>query len=909
MVHPRASRFSMRNARGTAQPLDPLFAPKSIALIGASDKPGSVGRALAENLRTFDGPTYFVNPNHREILGIKTFATVASIPDRIDLAVIATPAHAVPEIMRQCVSTKVGGAVILSAGFKECGAQGVALENRVVAEARRGTLRLLGPNCLGAMIPSKKFNATFAGAMAHPGSVAFLSQSGALCTAILDWSLRENVGFSAFVSMGSMADVGWGDLITYFGDDPHTRSIVCYMESVTDARSFLSAAREVALNKPIIVLKVGRTEAAAKAAASHTGALTGSDTVLDAAFRRVGILRVNTLGELFDMAEVLAKQPRPRGPRLAIVTNAGGPGALATDMVVFNGCPIAQLSPAIVEALDRVLPTHWSHSNPIDILGDADPVRYANAVDSALRDSQTDAVLAILTPQAMTDGTGTAKQLSRITKDSAKPILASWMGGISVDEGRAILNAANVPTFDTPDMAARAFGLMWQYSDNLRALYETPSPGPSDLDFQARRVEAEIQIEKAVQCGRTLLTEVESKQILAAYSIPVIETRAACSEDDAVRQAELLGFPVVVKLFSKTLTHKSDVGGVHLDVRNPNAVRHAWRTIEQSVKDRAGLEHFLGVTVQPMVARRGFELILGSSVDPQFGPVLMFGTGGNFVEVFKDTVLGLPPLNATLARRMMERTRIYDALKGVRGGRPADLPALEQLLVRFSQLVADQPWISEIDINPLLVSDDQMLALDARIVLHAANTPKEQLPHPAIPTYPVRYIKPWILKDGTPVTIRPICPEDEPAMIRFHQTLSDRSVYFRYFSSLKLDQRVGHERLSRICFIDYDREMALVVEARDKNNKPEIVGVGRLSRLHGVKEAEFALIVTDEWQGQGIGSELLKRIVQIGRDEKLERITAIMLPDNHAMHRLARKTGFTVTQEPGAGESFAEIFL
>ena len=908
-AQPRASPRLSESIGGRVQSLDSLFAPKSIAIIGASGKSGSVGRALTENLRVFDGPTYLVNPNHREIQGKRTFATVESVPERIDLAVIATPAAAVPEILHGCVTAKVGGAVILSAGFKECGAQGAALEKQIVVEARHGKLRVLGPNCLGIMIPHKKFNATFAATMAKPGTVAFLSQSGALCTAILDWSLRENVGFSAFVSMGSMADLAWSDLITYFGDDPHTKSVVCYMESVGQARGFLSAAREVALTKPIIVLKVGHTEAAAKAAASHTGALTGSDAVLDAAFRRAGILRVNTLGELFDMAEVLAKQPRPHGPRLAIVTNAGGPGAIATDMVVSNSGQVAQLAPTTVQALNELLPPHWSHGNPIDILGDADAARYAKAVEFALNDPQTDAVLAILTPQAMTDSTSTAEQLSRLAKGSAKPILASWMGGTSVDAGKTILNAANVPTFDTPDTAARAFALMWQYSDNLRALYETPSLGPSGVEKQARRADVERLIETARKSGRTLLNEVESKQILAAYAIPTVETSIALREDDAVKQAEQLGFPIVVKLFSETLTHKSDVGGVFLDVRSPNAVRHAWRTIQQSVTERAGVEHFLGVTVQPMIAPDGFELILGSTIDPQFGPVLMFGTGGKFVEVFKDTVLGLPPLNATLARRLMERTRIYEALKGVRGEKSVDMPALEQLLVRFSQLVAEQRWISEIDINPLLVSADQVLALDARVVLHPADTNEEQLPRLAILSYPIRYSTPWKLKDGTPVTIRPIRPEDEPAMARFHQTLSDRSVYLRYFSPLKLDQRIAHERLSRLCFVDYDREVALVVEHRDKGNASEIVGVGRLIRLHSVNEAEFALVVSDEWQGQGIGTELLRRLVQIGHDEKLERITATILPDNGEMQRVARKAGFTVTQRQRAGECFAEIVL
>lgn len=449
---------------------------------------------------------------------------------------------------------------------------------------------------------------------------------------------------------------------------------------------------------------------------------------------------------------------------------------------------------------------------------------------------------------------------------------------------------------------------MWQSSDNLRALYETPVLLGTNPEELSGRNQAEKLLEKARKAGRTFLTEVESKQILGAYGVPTVESRVALDEGDAVKQAEELGFPVAVKLFSESLTHKSDVGGVQLDVRGPAAVRHAWRAIEENVTERAGRQHFLGVTVQPMIKRDGYELILGSSIDPQFGPVLMFGTGGKLVEVFKDTVVGLPPLNATLARRLMERTRIYAALKGVRGQKSVDLEALELLLVRFSQLVAEQSCISEIDINPLLVSPTGMLALDARIVMHPAKTPEELLPRLAIQPYPNRYVTQQKLKDGTQIKIRPIRPEDEPLMVGFHQRLSDRSVYLRYFTPMKLDRRVTHDRLSRICFIDYAREMALVVEhCEAKTHQIEIVGVGRLSRLHGVNEAEFALVVDDPWQGKGIGKMLLERLVRIGRDEKLDRITGIMLADNREMRHIACQAGFSVTQK--AGECFAEKVL
>lgn len=903
-------------------PLDPVFSPKVVAVIGATESRGSVGRTVFQNLGRggFEGTVYPVNPKRSSVLCVKAYPNVAAIPEKVDLAVITTPATSVPGLIRECAAVGVPGAIIISAGFKETGPRGAELERQVMAEARTGKMRIVGPNCLGVMVPHLGLNATFASTIAKPGSVAFLSQSGALCTAILDWSLRENVGFSAFVSIGSMLDVNWGDLIYYLGDDPHTKSIVIYMESIGDARSFLSAAREVALTKPIIVIKVGRTEAAAKAAASHTGSLTGSDEVLHAAFRRVGVLRVETIAELFHMAEVLAKQPKPKGPRLAIVTNAGGPGVLATDMLIGSGGQLAEPSPQTFTALNELLPAAWSHNNPIDILGDAGPERYAKAVKIVADDPNNDGLLVILTPQAMTDPTGTAEQLKPFAQVPGKPLLASWMGGEEVERGQQILNDAGIPTYKYPDMAARAFYYMWRYSYNLRALYETPTFIPEQQADGSRRAKAEAIIQHARKVDRTILTEYESKELLALYGIPTVDTRIARSEEEAVKLAGEIGYPVVVKLFSETITHKTDVGGVQLNLRNAAAVRHAWQSIERSVAKFAATQKspgkseatnpFLGVTVQPMIHLEGYELIIGSSPDPQFGPVLLFGTGGQLVEIYKDRALALPPLNATLARRMMEQTRIFQALKGVRGRAPVNLAALEELLVRFSQLVVEHPWIAEFDINPLLVSAEKIIALDARVVLHPKTLKEDQLPKPAIRPYPTQYVKSWKLKNGEPVTIRPIRPEDEPLMVRFHESLSEESVYYRYFSKLKLDQRVAHERLTRICFNDYDREIALVAERKDAaTGQAEIIAVGRLSKARGLNEAEFALLVSDRWQGQGLGSELLKRLVQVGRDETLSRITAFILAENHAMHHLSKKAGFKLERDPESHDYYAEITL
>ena len=894
IVHPLPPRMDAANSllRRRNQPLSVFFSPKTVAVLGATESAGSMGRTVLWNLVTnpFGGTVFPVNPERTSVLGIKAYPSIAATPEKAELAVIATPPETVPRLITDCVEAGVQGAIIVSAGFKEIGPDGLKLEEQILENARRGSLRIIGPNCLGVMSPLTGLNATFAVGMARPGNVAFISQSGALCTSVLDWSLREMVGFSCFISIGSMIDVGWGDLIDYLGDDQSTRSIVMYMESIGDARSFLSAAREVAFTKPIIVIKAGRTEAAVKAAASHTGALTGSDEVLDAAFRRGGVLRVSNISELFDMAEVLAKQPKPKGPRLAIISNAGGPGVLATDALIRSGGELASLSQKSLAALDQLLPRHWSHNNPIDILGDASPERYVRSVEIAAKDPNTDGVLVILAPQANTDPTRTAEQLRPLARLDGKPILASWMGGVEVAAGEAILNRSNIPTFPYPDTAVRAFNYMWRYTYNLRGLYETPAL-PQAPDSVRDRALAEDMIHSARASGRTLLNEFESKRILEMYGIPVVETRIAADEEEAVRAAEQIGYPVVLKLASGTIAHKSEAGGVLLNLANAAAVRKAFCKILATIKKSHGPEHFQGVTVQPMVPLDGYDLILGSSLDPQFGPVLLFGSGGRLLDFYQDRALALPPLNMTLARRAMEQTNVYTALEKMR--RNFDLTVLEQILVNFSLLVVEQRWIKEIDINPLLVTSERVVALDARVVLHGPETALESLPELAIRPYPTKYVAPWTMQDGTQVTIRPIRPEDEPLMVKFHETLSERSVYFRYFHAMQLTQRIAHDRLTRICFIDYEREMALVVlRSNGQTAESEILGVGRLTKIHGAREGEFAILVSDSWHHRGLGVELLKRLVDIGRDEKLIRIFGDILPENHDMLRVCDKLGF-----------------
>jgi acetyltransferase len=890
--------------------LEVFFKPKHVAVIGASETTDSVGRTILWNLIStpFGGTVFPVNPKRSSVLGIKAYPSIAAVPQKVDLAVIVTPASSVHGLIEECVAAGVKGVIIISAGFKETGPAGLDLEQRILETARRGKVRIIGPNCLGVMSPLIGLNATFAGAMAHAGGVGFISQSGALCTAILDWSLQELVGFSAFVSVGSMLDVGWGDLIHYLGDDPHTRSIVIYMESIGDAKSFLSAAREVALSKPIVVIKPGRSEAASRAAASHTGSLTGSDEVLEAAFRRCGVLRVNSISDLFDMSEVIGRQPRPRGPRLTIITNAGGPGVLATDALVSMGGELSVLSEESIRAYNEALPPHWSHNNPVDILGDAGPERYAKAVEIGAKDPGSDGLLVILTPQAMTDPTMTAEHLKRYADLSGKPILASWMGGNDVSAGENILNRAGIPTFPYPDDAARAFHYLWRYSYNLKGLYETPTAVEGSGADPTARTETTELLETARREGRTLLTEEQSKRVLAAYGIPTVTTSVAATEDDAARVANEIGYPVVLKLHSHTITHKTDVGGVQLNLPAEKAVRDAYQQIRKSVTAKVGAEHFEGVTVQPMIRiSDGYELILGSSIDSQFGPVLLFGTGGQLVEIFKDRSLALPPLNTTLARRMMEQTRIFQALKGVRGRKPVDLQELDGILVKFSRLVTEQPWIKEIDINPLLVSADRIIALDARVVVHDRDVCEEQLPAPVIRPYPLQFIWRERLKNGSPVTVRPIGPEDEPLIKEFHKHLSEQTVYLRYLRVINYTQRVSHERLTTICFIDYDREITIVAERTRPDGEREILAVGRLAKSLDQSEGEFAVIVADHVQRQGLGTILLSRILEMAKAEKVKRVVGHILTENVGMLKISEGLGFEIKVEMGEDVATAAI--
>jgi acetyltransferase len=813
----------------------------------------------------------------------------------------------VPGLVRECVERGVPAAIIISAGFSELGEEGQALE-RKVRDIARGKMRIIGPNCLGVIHPPSNLNASFAAAMARPGRVALLSQSGAICTSILDWANEARIGFSTFVSVGAMLDVDFADLIDYFADDPATRSIILYMESIGDVRKFLSAARGASRTKHLIVVKSGRHEAGAKAAASHTGALAGADAVFDAAFRRAGALRVVTIPDLFNMSEILAMQPPPRGPALALLTNAGGPGVMATDALMMGGGQLAALSAETMAALSSLLPPFWSHANPVDLLGDAGPDRYRAAVQACLSDPNVQGLLVLLTPQAMTDPTETARQVAAVAaqgKGALPPVLACWLGGAAVRPGRDLLHQGGIPTFDSPEAAIRAFLHMVQYRRNQELLYERPEALPAEAPPDAARVRQIIG--RARAAGRALLTEAEAKDLLAAYGVPVVPTVACATADEAAAAARRVGLPAVVKLLSSTLTHKSDVGGVQLNLRDEAAVRAAFEAVRANVAraapDRPGA--FEGVTVQPMVRERGHEVIVGSSVDRQFGPVILFGAGGVLVEVFGDRALGLPPLNRTLARRLMERTKIYQALKGVRGQPPVNVEALEALLVRFSRLLVDFPDIQEVDMNPVLASPERVVALDARVLLVPADQPEAERPKLAIPPYPNQYTAPFRLRDGTEVTVRAIRPEDEPLIIGLHAGHSEHTIRMRFFSLVKT---LSRDSLIRLCHLDYDREMALAA-VRGEGEQAQIVGVSRYYLHPETGRAEFALVVGDAHQRKGLGRHLMERLIAIARERGVRCLVGIILRENAPMLALTASLGFSPPRPADEGTVHVEMEL
>ena len=876
------------------QNLDKIFNPQSVAIIGASDAEGSVGFAIVKNFtrQGYTGKVYLVNVRKPEIIGIKTYPSVGQIPETVDLAMIATPAKTVPDVIEECGKAGIKGAIIVSAGFKETGPSGKALEEKILEMAKKYNIRIVGPNCIGLIRPQINLNATFLDKVPKPGNIAFLSQSGALGSAILDWAIHENIGFSNFVSVGSMIDVDFGDLIDYFGTDPKTKSILMYVEGITEARKFMSAARHFSRTKPIIVVKSGRFSESAKAAASHTGSLSGEDAVYDAAFKRAGVVRVDEIADLFNSAEVLGTQPLPKGPNLAIITNAGGPGVMTTDALIARGGKLAKVTQKTLDSLNAVLPPFWSHGNPIDVLGDAKSDRYRAAVEACLNDDSIDGILVIFTQQAVSDAVGIAKTIVELVKNKTyqnKTILTSFMGFGAVQEANSILNENNIPTYSTPEQAVKTYMTMVQYQRNVELIYETPEELP--VENPPKRP-INVILRNAAAEGREVLTEDEAKRVLKYYNFPVVKTYAANNVEEAIAYSKRVGFPVVLKILSPQIIHKSDAGGVILNVHDEAEVRVAFETLIQRATAYNPEAQIIGVTVQPMIQKKGYEVIIGGKTDPIFGPVVLFGMGGVGVELFKDYSMGLPPLNTTLIRRMMEETKIYKLLKGYRGAAPADIKKLEETLLLFSQLLVDFPQIKEIDINPLLINEREACILDARIVIDKENVCKKFEPHEhlVITPYPKKYEKLWALRNGTEVLLRPIKPEDEPMWLEMFQSFSEESIRYRFFQMLK---DTPHEVRVRYCNIDYDREMAIVAEMLE-GGKRKILGVSRLSFEPDNKNSEMAFIVGDNWQNLGLGTKMVDYTLDIAVEMGVENVYAIMLPDNYRALTLTKKMGFTI---------------
>lgn len=873
--------------------LDSIFNPKSIALIGASDEEGSVGYILMKNLTELDykGLFYPVNIRKQEILGKKAYIAVSQLPQTVDLAIIATPAATVPGLVEECGNAGIKGIIIISAGFKEVGASGKILEERILEIKKKYNMRILGPNCLGIIHPDIGLNATFISRRQETGNITFLSQSGALGSAILDLATHENIKFSNFVSVGSMIDVDFGDMIDYFGTDPKTRSIIMYIEGITDARKFMSAARHFSRTKPIIVVKSGRSVESAKAAASHTGAITGEDMVYDAAFKRAGIVRVKDIADLFNCAEAIGKHPLPKGPNIAIITNAGGPGVMASDAVILLGGKLAKLSDKTIEKLNGILPPHWSKSNPIDILGDAKALRYEAAAEACFIDENVDGLLIIYTPQGSSDPAEIAEKILSLYKNKkfSKPYFASFMGYEEVEKANHILTDNGVPTYSTPEQAVATYMYMYEYKRNLELLYETPVELPVDSTPPKQPLVSIIR--NAAKEDRNILTEIESKRFLEYYNIPIVKTLVAKTVEEAVTCASRTGYPVALKILAPEISHKTDVGGVRLDINSETELRGAFEDIKIKVKEHKPDANIQGVTVQQMVKKKGIEIILGAKTDSLFGPVIMFGRGGVDVEIYKDVAIGLLPLNQTLARRMMEETKVYQLLKGYRNLPPANIKLLEEIIVRFSMMMVDFPQLKEFEINPLLINENEAFALDARAVINSKRVFSASHEHLVISPYPEKYKSLWKLRNGRTVILRPIKPEDEPLWLEMFHNFSQESLHFRLFQTII--EPVAHEFSARYCNIDYDRELAIVAEMED-NGKRKMLGVVRLNIDPSENSGEISFIVADPWQGQGLGSKMVDYVIEICKDKKLEKIDAVMLPDNFRAIKLFREMGFSI---------------
>ncbi len=876
------------------QNLNRIMNPRQVAVVGASERAGSIGDALMKNLLDggYAGTVLPVNPKYEKIHGRQAYRSVSDLDVGVDLAVIATPIQTVPGVVQECVNRKIGGGIVISAGGKEVGKTGIEIERRLRDIALPSGFRLLGPNCLGMIRPGGNLNTTFVSGMPEAGHLAFVSQSGGICSSILDMALKQRIGFSHFVSIGSMIDVDFGDMIDYLGNDDSVKSILLYIENLTNFRKFMSAARSVARVKPIIVLKAGRSSAGARAAASHTGAMAGEDAVYDVAFKRAGIVRVDTIEELFDCAEIMAKQPRPRGSRLAIITNGGGPGVMAADFLARHGHEPARLAPETVTRLDAILPAYWSRNNPIDILGDAAVERFRQVLDVCLRARELDGILVILVPQAMMTLLAVAETLVAAVKGHQYPMFACIMGGKSTGEAMAFLNESGIPAFETPERAIRAFLSLVAYAENQEMLLEAPPKLTRSLVFD--RNTAHDILARAPEEG--FLPEADARGVLAAYGLPLIRTERADTEEQASRLSRSVGYPVALKLCSPDIVHKTDAGGVRLDLRSDAEVRSAFQQIMAAAARYRQDVRIAGVIIQPFLARPDFEILLGAKRDADFGPVLLFGMGGIFTEILKDRALGLPPVNRLLARRMMQETKVHTLLQGYRNRPAADLELLEETIMRLSQLVVDFPRIAELDMNPVLIKDGRPLVVDARLLAAPIAVPSPL--HLVISPYPGENEYRITTRGGLRIFIRPVKPEDSPMYANLFKELSPTSIYYRFFGILK---ELRPEMLARFTQIDYDREIALVAIDEDAEEE-RMLGVARIIGDPDGAEGEFAVLIGDAWQGKGIGAGLLQKLLLIAEKRGFKVIHGIVLKENRNMIALGQKMGFMVRMDQESGE-------
>lgn len=876
----------------TAHYLDKMFNPHSVAVIGASEREGSVGAKLITNLLQshYQGKIYPVNPKYKVVQGLSCVASVQEIKDTVDLAVISTPPQTIPDILCQCGEYKIKGVLILTAGFAETGSHGVELEHSLLDIVRKYQIRMVGPNCLGIMRPAINLNATFSNTSALPGNLALVSQSGAICVAISDWAVQHRIGFSALVSMGNAIDVDFGDVLDYLALDTQTKSILLYIESVRNARHFLSGLRAASRLKPVIVIKAGRYAQGSKAALSHTGALIGNDDVFDTALRRGGALRVNTIEQLFNAAEILSSNNRTKGNRLAIVTNGGGAGVMAVDRAAECHIETPELSPTTFAYLNTILPSAWSHHNPIDILGDATPLRYQQAIKACLEDKNVDGLLTILLPVAMSEPDKVAAEVIEISKGSDKPVLACWMGYDQVKLSWELFAKNNCAYFETPESAVEAFSYLADYYLNQQLLLQVPDP--LVLTTKPDVEGARLIIEQALKQQRKILTSIESKAILAAFGIPVTQTIAAHSMDEAVVVAESIGFPIVMKILSHEISHKQEVGGVQLNITHAEGVRKTYQEMIAKAQKLRPDAKILGVSIEKMYKNpNDRELMIGMIYDIIFGPVISFGAGGSLVEVMQDRALALPPLNSFIINRLIQQTKVAKLLKPFRGMPAIHLAAVETILLRISEMICELPTIKEMDINPLIANEKEAIAVDARIVVDYPSV-TTQIPygHMAIHPYPRHLVSSLQTADGIPITIRPIRPEDAKLEQEFTKHLSEHAKYLRFWAHL---QELTPEILLRFTQIDYDREMALIA-VYEENSKENCLGITQYTINPDQESCEFAIVIDDHWQNKGIGSQLLIKLIEVAKTKNLKVMVGEVMASNTKMLELVKHLGFDI---------------